>query len=50
VPNNVTSSGSSGSGTLILSFNTTTQTIPLNTTLVDEGGTWKINTIQAPQQ
>jgi predicted component of type VI protein secretion system len=50
VPNNVTSSGSSGTGTLILSFNTTTQTIPLNTTLVDEGGTWKINRIQAPQQ
>jgi predicted component of type VI protein secretion system len=50
VPNNVTSTSSSGTGTMLLSFNATVQTIPLNATLVDESSTWKINTLQVPQQ
>jgi hypothetical protein len=50
LPNNITSNSSSGTGTLILSFNTTTQTLPLNTSLIDESGTWKIDRIQVPQQ
>ena len=50
VPNNVTSTGSSGTGTMILSFNAAAQTVPLNAMLIDESSTWKINTLQVPQQ
>jgi predicted component of type VI protein secretion system len=49
VPNNITSTNSSGTGTMILSFNAAVQTVPLNATLVDESSTWKINTLQVPQ-
>ncbi len=50
VPNNVTSNSSTGTGTMTLSFNSVAQTVPLNATLVDESSTWKINTLQVPQQ
>jgi hypothetical protein len=47
---NVQQNGSSATGTMTLSVNKSTVTLPINSTLSDENGTWKIENATTPTQ
>jgi flagellar basal body-associated protein FliL len=46
--NNVQENGTSATGTIVITLNNTSRSIPENASLVSENGTWKISTVNGP--
>jgi FHA domain len=45
---NVQENGTSATGTIVITVNNTSRSIPVNESLVNESGTWKISTVNRP--